>query len=173
MQTNSSPSSPIWEAAKWLGQITAFIGAISVVVLGIINRKRRSVEKSENTQREASSKVDLASASDKYARLGIALWDELDVMHRDARILEARLHYQTTMETIARNRTHRMTNAYQAAIMVIMEREEMLRCIAAKLKADGVDLEIEIGFTPFPIRTQEEIFGPEDLPLPPEFEKSQ
>lgn len=161
----------MWEAAKWLGQIGTFITAIGVIVVGILNRKKKSTERTENRQREASSKVDLADASDKYARLGIALMDRLDVAHRDGEAQQARLNYRTAMETIARNRTHRMANAYQAAILAVKEREELLRCIAAKADADGVDLGIDITFTPFPTRTQDEIFGQEDLPLPPEFEK--
>lgn len=161
----------MWEAAKWLGQLTALIAAIGVLIAGILSRKKRSTERSENKQREASSKVDLADASDKYARLGMALMDRLDVAHRDGEAQQARLNYRTAMETIARNRTHRMSNAYQSAILANLEKEELIRRIVAKLEAMSIALDIDISFVPFPTRTQDEIFGEEDLPLPPEFDK--
>jgi hypothetical protein len=155
MQPTESTSSPIWEALKYVGGIGTFLLAIVAFVGTLLNRKKRSTQNAELDHMAAESALDRADASDKYGRLAFDALDKLASLRRETDHLSRMLDYRTAMETIARNRTHRMTSAYQAAILAVREREELLR-------------RASIECFQFPVRTQEEIFGDEDLPLPPE-----
>lgn len=152
---NSSSASHWLDGLTRLGSVGTFLLGIAALIGAWVARKKRSTQNAEILKLEGEAELDRAGAADKYGRLALEMVDKVRETQKVIGFLEQQLRYRSQMEVIARNRTHRAIGELQAAVLAIREREELLR--TAKVE-----------FTEYRVKTQEEIFGQEDLPLPPD-----
>ena len=134
--------------------IVAGLVAISGWVKVWLDRKKPLVDEAEIHESRARGS---ASLGEVVVGISHQLVENAAFIEKQRIEHEKELRYLQTLEVFSRNRAHAAMDEVQRCIFRIRDYEEMMRNT--------------IEFEPFRIKTNKEIFGPDDIPSPPEWKE--
>jgi hypothetical protein len=104
--------------------------------------------------------------------LGKLLDRRESIADREKRFLEGQVTYHTQLEVIARNRTNKVLAELDRCNAYIPRVQAIVRVLVAELRGElcgtcGRGPRDDLSVPEFEVRGHAEIFGPEEIPLPP------